>query len=541
MFDAHEVFHEGELEAQRITGAGDMTSFASAIIRDYMPDQHREFFSAQPFLVFSGADSDGRNWTTLIDGPDGFVRSPDNRTLTLATEVDAQDPLAAAFAAGTDVGMVGIELATRRRNRISGAIRKDGAGYFVDLNMSFGNCPQYINERAWRRVERTTVPKATVSDRLTADQLALVEKADTLFIGSGQYGKAGQPANGFDASHRGGEPGFVQIVDTNHIRIPDYAGNNAFNTIGNLLRNPKVGLVFVDFETGGLLHMSGTATIDWEATGAVDPAARRTIDIEIETVVDRPAALSLRWTREEALRQFEVTRKVREAEGITSFYLAPVDGEPLAPFEPGQHLPIQLRFQDTAPAKRTYSLSGAPGAAEYRLSIKREDRGLASRALHDAVEVGHVIEARPPSGDFVVGCSQCPLVLASAGVGLTPMVSMLHKAAEDGGDRPVWYAHGARDGEHHALADEVDALVASRPNLHRHIRFSSPRAEDRLGEDYDATGRVTAEALLALNAGPDAHYMLCGPAAFLADIQSGLTAAGVPEDHIHWETFGPAG
>ena len=226
--------------------------------------------------------------------------------------------------------------------------------------MSFGNCPQYIKERAWRRVERTAVPAATVSGQLSADQLAQVENADTLFIGSGQYGEAGQPANGFDASHRGGEPGFVQIVDANHIRIPDYAGNNAFNTIGNLLRNPKVGLVFVDFETGGLLHLSGTATIDWEAAGAVDPAARRTIDITIETVVDRPAALSLRWTREEALRQFEVTRKVKEAEGITSFYLAPVDGAPLAPFEPGQHLPIQLRFQDTAPAKRTYSLSGAP-------------------------------------------------------------------------------------------------------------------------------------------------------------------------------------
>ncbi|MEL7466129.1 MAG: pyridoxamine 5'-phosphate oxidase family protein [Pseudomonadota bacterium] len=540
MFDAREVFHEGELEAQRRTGAGDMTSFASAIIRDYMPDQHRAFFSAQPFLVFSGADADGRVWTTLIEGPDGFVGSPDNRTLTLATEVDEQDPLAAAFASGTDVGMVGIELATRRRNRLSGAIRPEGAGYVVDLNMSFGNCPQYINERAWRRVERTAAAAKT-SASLSAEQIALVKAADTLFIGSGHYGEEGAPANGFDASHRGGEPGFAQVEGGTRIRIPDYAGNNAFNTIGNLLRNPQVGLVFVDFETGGLLHVSGTATIDWEAKGANDPAARRTIDIEIEAVVERPGALSLRWTREEALRQFKVTRKVREADGVASFYLAPVDGGPLDPFEPGQHLPIQLRFQNAAPAKRTYSLSGAPGAAEYRLTVKREDKGLVSRALHDAIEVGHVIEARPPSGDFVVGCSQCPLVLASAGVGLTPMVSMLHKAAADGGDRPVWYAHGARDGAHHALAEEVDALVASRPSLHRHIRFSSPRAEDSLGEDYDAPGRVTAEALLALNAGPDAHYMLCGPAAFIADIQSGLAAAGVPQDQIHWETFGPTG
>ncbi|MEO1494297.1 MAG: pyridoxamine 5'-phosphate oxidase family protein [Pseudomonadota bacterium] len=302
MFDATQVFHEGELEAQRKTGVGDMTAFATAIIRDYMPDQHREFFSAQPFLVFSSADADGRIWTTLLEGPDGFVGSPDNRTLTLATEIDRQDPLASAFAAGTDVGMVGIELATRRRNRLSGAIRPGGDGFVLDLNMSFGNCPQYINERSWWREAQTETPAAKLSGRLSEDQIALIKGADTLFIGSGQYGDDGQPANGFDASHRGGDAGFVQIVDGNHIRIPDYAGNNAFNTIGNLLRNPQVGLVFVDFETGGLLHLNGTATIDWDAKGAVDPAARRTIDIEIKHVVERPGALSLRWKREEALR-----------------------------------------------------------------------------------------------------------------------------------------------------------------------------------------------------------------------------------------------
>lgn len=541
MFDAHEVFHEGELEAQRRTGAGDMTSFAAAIIRDFMPDQHRDFFSALPFLVFSGADANGSVWTTLIEGPDGFVRSPDSRTLTLATEVDEQDPLAAAFAAGTDVGMVGIELATRRRNRLSGAIKRDGAGYVVDLNMSFGNCPQYINERDWRRVERTATSAAKISDRLSDDQLALVGKADTLFIGSGQYGKQGKPANGFDASHRGGDAGFVQIVDGTRIRIPDYAGNNAFNTIGNILRNPKVGVMFVDFETGGLLHLSGTATIDWEAKDAVDPAARRTIDIKINTVVERPGALSLRWGSDgAALRPMKVVKKVAAAEDITSFHLAPTDGRPVDPFEAGQHLPIEFEVNG-ARVKRSYSLSGAPGADEYRLSIKREPHGLASRALHDDVKVGDVIHARRPSGDFVVSCSQCPLVLASAGVGLTPMVSILHKAAMDGGNRPVWYAHGARDGAHLALGDEVKALVASHPNLNSHIRFSRPGADDLLGEDYNAEGRVTAEALLALNAGSDAHYLLCGPTQFVADVQAGLEAAGVPAIHIHFETFGPAG
>ena len=539
MFDADDVFHEGELEAQRKTGAGDMRGFASTIIRDYMPDQHRAFFSAQPFLVFSGADADGKVWTTLIEGPDGFVKSPDSRTLTLATEIDHRDPLNAAFAAGTDIGMVGIELATRRRNRLSGAIRPDGAGYVIDLNMSFGNCPQYINERSWWREARTETPTSNVSKRLSANQIELVKEADTLFIGSGQYGKNGQPANGFDASHRGGEPGFVQLVDANRIRIPDYAGNNAFNTIGNLLRNPQVGLVFVDFETGGLLHVNGTATIDWEAKGAVDAAARRTIDVDIETVIERPGALSLRWKREEALRQFRVTRKVTETEGIASFYLVPLNGKSLQSFQPGQHLPIQLRFKGAAPVKRTYSLSGAPDAAEYRLTIKREKYGIASRALHDTVDVGDVIEARPPAGDFIVPENSAPLVLVSAGVGLTPMLAAMHHAA--GSDRPIWYVHGARDGSHHALQEEVRALTDAHANLRSHISYSQPRAEDRAGVDYDVEGRVTTETLLALGAGPEAEYMLCGPAQFLGDIRNGLLTAGVAADKIHWETFGPTG
>ena len=539
MFDTTDVFHDGELEAQHRAGAGDMRSIATAIIRDFMPDQHREFFSAQPFLVFSAAGTDGRIWTTLIEGPDGFVKSPDNRTLTLSTEIDPQDPLAAAFAAGTDIGMIGIELATRRRNRLSGAIRADGEGYVIDLNMSFGNCPQYINERSWRREARTETLAAKTSGQLSTDQIALVKAADTLFIGSGQYDDNDRPANGFDASHRGGEPGFVQVVDQTRLRIPDYAGNNVFNTIGNLLRNPQVGLVFVDFETGSLLHINGTAVIDWEADGMADPAVRRTIDIEIGSVIERPGALSLRWNREETLRQLRVTRKVREAEGIASFYLAPVDGEPLAMFKPGQHLPIQLRFNDTTSAKRTYSLSNAPGASEYRLTIKREEHGRVSRVLHDTVEVGHKIEARPPAGDFVVPENNAPLVLASAGVGLTPMLAALHHAAGSG--RLVWYVHGTRDGDHDALRDEIKALVDAHVNLHSHISYSRPRAEDRPGMDYDAKGRVTAETLLALKAGPDAEYMLCGPAQFLGDVRGGLVTSGVPADKIHWETFGPTG
>lgn len=263
----------------------------------------------------------------------------------------------------------------------------------------------------------------------------------------------------------------------------------------------------------------------------------------IEAVVDRPAALSLRWRAETSgQRRFTVARKVRESADIASFILAPVDGQAVEPFKAGQHLPVELAVPGQRGAvKRTYSISGPGGFAAYRISVKREAHGVASRFLHDEVEEGDVLHAGHPAGNFFVTRSQRPLVLASAGVGLTPMVAILHEAAADPGGWPIWYAHAARDGAHHALKREVEELVETGPSFRKHILYSRPRAEDRLGRDYDEEGRMTADTLLALNAGLEAHYMLCGPAAFLSDIRSGLEAAGVPGDQIHFETFGPIG
>ncbi len=543
MLDAANPFHAGEIKAQRRVGVTDVADGAAGFIRPFMPDQHRAFFSQLPFLVLAGADEAGRHWVTLLDGPEGFLRSPDAKTLVIDAKPDPQDPLAGALTSGTEIGMLGIELANRRRNRLSGVFRADGARYAIDIRQSFGNCPQYIHERDWRRGPTGDAPTATRSTALTDDQIVRIRAADTLFVGTGYKGKGDHVSNGFDASHRGGEPGFVQVVDANRLRIPDYAGNNFFNTIGNLLENARIGLVFVDFETGGLLQLSGRAMIDWDAKGSQDPVALRTIDVTIDVVIDRPSALSLRWTRDDAdLRELVVTDKVRESKDITSFHLAAADGSPLEPFEGGQHLPIELEIPgQLGKTRRSYSLSGDPFGETYRLSIKREDRGLASRFLHDEIRIGDRIHARRPSGEFVVSCSNCPLVLVSAGVGLTPMLSMLYAAAREDSDRPVWYVHGARNGGQHALKAEVADLLDGRANLSARVRYSRPEATDRLGIDYHGTGRVTWETLLDLNAGPDAHYMLCGPAKFLADIRNGLEGAGVPTQHIHFETFGPTG
>ena len=543
MPDDANPFHAGERRAQARTGAGDVAAWADGFIRPSMPDQHRAFFAQLPFLVLAGADPDGQQWVTLRDGEPGFVGSPDDKTLTIDAKPSAHDPLAAALTQGTDIGLLGIELAIRRRNRLSGAFRPRGTGYAIDVRQSFGNCPQYIQERTWQRVLVSETPSATRSSMLSGAQIARIRAADTLFLGTGHHTRDGHASNGFDASHRGGAPGFVQVVDATHLRIPDYAGNNFFNSIGNLLESPAIGVAFVDFETGGLLHLSGRATIAWAPPDSQAPTAQRVIDVTIDAVVDRPNAVALRWSRdEEDLRALVVTRKVVEAEGITSFYLAAADGAPLAPFEAGQHLPIELDIPgQPGPVKRSYSLSGPASAETYRLSIKRTTHGIGSGFLHDHVNVGGRISARAPSGEFMVPCSDCPLVLASAGIGLTPMLSMLHAAALQDVNRRVWYVHGARSGTQHAFKSEVDALVASRPNLAKHIQYSQPSDTDRAGTDFDAVGQVTAETLLDLNADPSAHYLLCGPTEWIATLRTGLETAGVPSHYIHFETFGPNG
>ncbi|MEM1049695.1 MAG: pyridoxamine 5'-phosphate oxidase family protein [Pseudomonadota bacterium] len=536
MLDTASPFHSGEVEAQARSGVTDLASRVGKFIRDYMPDQHRTFFASQPFLVMASADRQGRPWITMVEGPDGFVTSPDPRTLMLGTEIDPRDPLADTFATGGDVGIVGIELATRRRNRLSGIMRSTSEGFIIDVRQSFGNCPQYINERDWRRTEKAPADAKT-SKTLNATQMTLIRAADTMFIGSGQQDDHDSPANGYDASHRGGSPGFVEVVDDTRVRIPDYSGNNFFNTIGNLVKNPSVALLFVDFESGSLLHLSGHAQIDWNPENPQETGIHRYIDVTITDVNERPGALGLRWEADDKpARQLSLVRKVPEAEDITSFYFEPVDGRPPEPFTAGQHLPIEVSLGPSSTrVQRSYSLSAAPNGRSYRMSIKREAQGAVSRFMHDVLQTGDVIDASAPAGDFGLPGKDDPVVLVSAGVGITPMMAMLQQIVLDGARRPTWFVHSARNGSTHAMGDEVRKLAQD--HIQTRLFYSQPRCQDRIGRDYDVAGRLSVRDLLDLNTGTEAHYMLCGPPAFVADLRDGLETAGVPAGQIHFETF----
>ena len=537
--DSDTPFHTGELEAQSRAGAGDVAQWAKGFIRDHLSEQHRIFHANLPFLIVAGADERGKTWVTVLEGQEKFVRSPDPYHLIVKPTLDKDDPLAKSFASGTNIGVLGIELATRRRNRFSGFMRHDNEQYCIDILQAFGNCPQHIHPRNWTRVERSTIPVALTTTSLSTTQISQIQNADTLFIGSGHSGSNEAQLNGYDASHRGGESGFVKVLDSKTLKIPDYAGNNFFNTVGNLMTDSRVGLLFIDFESGGLLHITGRASIDWEPENPHDSGAMRIIHIDIENVIERLQAVSLRWTKQQDQSlNLKLVRREDESRDITSFYFISADDRSLKPFEAGQHLPIEVQIPGQSDiSRRTYSLSGTPeDLTHYRISVKREKHGTVSRYFHDDFRPGMQINALQPSGGFVIPCKDCPLVFVSAGVGLTPMLSMMHSIAVE--TRLGWFIHGTRNGSSHALREEVNQLVNQNSNLQKRIYYSRPEQDDVLGRDYDIKGRITAKDLIELDAGNRANYMLCGPMSFLADLRNDLEKACVSADQIHFETFG---
>ncbi len=535
-------FHVGEQQVQERLGVRAIENWARKVVRDHLPEQHQAFHTSLPFLVAAARDRRGRPWATLLVGRDGFVTSPDLRTLVIDARPPAGDALDGALAAGADVGLLGIELATRRRNRLNGRIAADGNGALVcAVDQSFGNCPQYIRERAWRRAdgERAGAPRR--GRRLTPEQSAWIAGADTFFIASGYRGEGESAAFGMDASHRGGDPGVVAVVGGAELCFPDFAGNDHFNTLGNLVLDPRAGLLFVDFASGSLLQLTGRARIDWDSDAVARVAgARRLVHFEIEEVVELPRAVPLRWSIEAgSLRSLRLVEKIRESADVSSFWLEARDGGALPPFEAGQHLPVELDVPGVAEkVRRSWSLSGNPAGSRYRITVKREPEGLASRHLHDRLEPGALLAAGLPAGDFTLQCRRCPVALVSAGVGLTPLVSMLHAVAAEAGEGPVWFVHGARDGRHHSLSQEVRRLAATRPGIRVHTRYSRPLADDT---GHDDVGRVDGALLERLVAASEAHYYLCGPPSFLADLVDDLERRGVPAGHIHCESFGPRG
>ena len=296
------LFHEGEIALQQSVGVADrMEQIGAKVVRDFMPDQHREFYARLPFIVAATVDDTGDVWPSILTGQPGFIGSRSPTSLTINAKPDPADPAAAGALASAAIGMLGIELHTRRRNRMNGTIgHASGTSLEIAVGHAFGNCPQYIQLRDFEFVNQyeQAAPKVIEkTSELSEEARTVISAADTFFVAS--YLDRDDERQ-VDVSHRGGKPGFVRIGDDGLLTIPDFSGNFHFNTLGNFMINPRAGLLFIDFETGDILQITGTAQViaDSPEIKAFE-GAERIWTFCPRRVVLRKRASALRWKMRE--------------------------------------------------------------------------------------------------------------------------------------------------------------------------------------------------------------------------------------------------
>ncbi|MDA9981453.1 MOSC domain-containing protein [Gammaproteobacteria bacterium] len=301
MPDNESPFHRGEKELQSRLGIREKVEQAGRrMILDHIPEQLQDFYSRLPILLVGTADEAGRPWASVLVGQPGFLQVIDPQTLRVTGRPIYGDPLNKALVDGADIGALGLEFHTRRRNRVNGKIAHvKASGFEIRVTQSFGNCPKYIQARDMdpgRRIDSIGEDR-TVHRRqaLNMTGAALIASSDTFFITS-QFSENGDWTRGIDVSHRGGRPGFVIVAHETSLLFPDYSGNCMFNTLGNLLVNPRSGLLFIDFQTGDTLQLTGEAETLWDPQHTQRfPGARRVVAFRVEETIHIERALPIAW------------------------------------------------------------------------------------------------------------------------------------------------------------------------------------------------------------------------------------------------------
>lgn len=307
--DDLQVFHPGECLVQARAGMRDrMAAIGEQVIRTFMPEQHRTFFAQLPFVMVGSMDAQGQPWASILANPPGFISSPDARHLLIRARPAVADPLHGALATGAPIALLGLEQHTRRRNRMNGIVERiDDDGLLVGVQQSFGNCPKYIQARQveyWDIESTGTVHSTTALNELTRQ---IIARADTLFIATAHPGfhHGTTRSHGVDVSHRGGRPGFVRADSDDTLTLPDFAGNRFFNTLGNIMLNPRAGLLFIDFETSNLLYIAADAQIVFDSPELdAFAGAERLLRFKIRHVRHVVASLPLRWGGEVQISPF---------------------------------------------------------------------------------------------------------------------------------------------------------------------------------------------------------------------------------------------
>lgn len=573
-------FHQGEQSIQQKMGVREkMKRFAQQVIRNYLPEQYQKFFAQLPFVFVGHTDNQGWPWASILFEQPGFISSADNKHLRINADPVDGDPLAHSLAIGKRMGLLGIELETRRRNRISSHISQIlDKGIELTVDQAFGNCPQYIQTRKLHVIDYQSMPPKSTEllNKLDDNAIKLINNSDTFFVASFINHEENAENSGADVSHRGGKPGFIRIDDAQTLTIPDYLGNFHFNTLGNFLLYPKAGLLFIDFEQGHLLTLTGSVEILWDsAETEFFTGAERLWKFHLDHGYRLNNVLPLRWHLEEyspnttltgswieaslakkaeALKHswqpYQVTKIIKESSVIKSFYLqAPADQKPQ--FLPGQFLTLKAII-DGQEQIRNYTVSSATSDDFLRISVKHErgdddkSEGIFSSFLHRQIAVGDILQTKAPQGIFTFDTSEKhPAVLISAGIGITPMIAMARYALNEGirtrSMRSITLVCCARNASQRAFFNELNTLSESSSGFIR-VFWALTQPEDylQLNIDYHFYGRLSKQLLQTILPNQECDVYLCGPNSFMQNQYDSLCELKVSDAHIYTEAFGPS-
>lgn len=533
-------YHEGELEVQQKVNQVEMARINSGAIDETILAGALRFITQQPMVVIGSIDSKGNVWISTLFGDPGFVHTVDDHTVVIDVSQPRSaedDPLWHNLVDNPNAGLLVIELGSRRRIRINGRARKIAdQQLIIDVERAYPNCPKYIQRRDWKRIEtdeQFEAIQSTQGKELDETHKTLIAGADTLFVASAH------PEHGVDASHRGGHPGFVHIINNRLLRIPDFSGNSMFNTLGNFTSYPHAGLIFINFEHGHLLQLTGRPEILWELDDPQDETGGTKRYWQFEITAWQESTLPFRFAWElmdysphipeqhhdiaSSILSLKVDRINNESERVKSFRFRSIDETQLPAFQPGSHLQIKVKLPDGTDALRHYSLLCDPNdRSHYEIGVLKEPEGHGgSLYMHEQVKEGATLEVHAPINEFPMAGKAEHSILIAGGIGITPILSMLHQLLADKQSFEIHYT--ARKASDLAFRDRIEQLADDNAYFYA---------------SQDADGqRLTLETLLATPK-PGTHVYICGPRRLITAVRDTAAAHDWPLAQVHFESFG---
>ena len=576
--DQYLMFHQGELAVQAMANESDIAKRNGAVLSGSILPGAIPFIAQQNMLVVSSMDAKGQLWTSVLFGNQGFIQASQHDALMLDKTklvLNEDDPFWRNIEHNQQIGVLAIELSTRRRFRMNGRIQAlelkgEVNGeievtspylYEVKIQQAYPNCPKFIQRRNLKLdpcAFSEQLPSSLYGTGLKQQQQDIIQRADSFFVSSASPVQAEgveQASFSLDASHRGGLPGFIKFMAPDKLLIPDYKGNSMFNTLGNIHLYPKAGIIIPDFDNARLLHLTGEAEILWdqEDTSNQSAGTHRFWVLKVTSWQQSAIPQGVQWyfqdysphNPREKVTQNKVQRDpnkamymrvanvVQKSSRIKLFRLIGAEAElqgkhreaPLPEFEAGAHLPIEVTLANGQKVMRYYSiLSSVEERDFYDIAVQREDTGKGgSKVIHETLDVGVQVKVLPPRSEFPLLADQHHKVIIAGGIGITPMLSMLREVIKSHASFEFHYT--ARSEADLAFKEEVMALAGDRAFFYT----SNAEKAKRLDLEY-----------LIQQVKTQSHVYMCGPLGLINQVRELTKAHGWADSRVHFESFGNA-